>query len=140
MKSNLITIVIVSMAITLLSVLGFHVRVGSTVDSVAVLRTTGITCGSCSAKITKVLETLKGVAITEVDVDGGWVVVGYDSKTVNPVNIANTVTGAGFGSTVNQVLTPELFKLMSGRDIGTNTISSGCCGGNGGGCGFIKKS
>lgn len=128
-------------AITLLVVLAFRIRVGATADSVAVLRTTGMTCGSCSSKITKTLETLKGVATAEVDVEGGWVVVGYDSKMVKPDALAAQVSSAGFGSNVHQVLTPEQFKQITGREIGTKaTSNSGCCGDKGGGCGSNKKS
>lgn len=128
-------------AFTFLVVLAFHVRVGATADAIAVLKTTGMTCGSCSSKISKSLETLKGVAVTEVDVEGGWVIVGYDTKTVKPESLAAKVTGAGFGSNVHVVLTPDQFKQITGRDIGVKADpASGCCGGKGGGCGTNKKS
>jgi mercuric ion binding protein len=138
---KLSTSFLVLAAITVLVVLAFRIRVGATADSVAVLRTTGMTCGSCSSKISTALETLKGVAVTEVDVEGGWVVVGYDTKTVKPDALAAQVSSAGFGSNVHQVLTPEQFKQITGREIGTKaTSNSGCCGGKGGGCGSNKKS
>lgn len=140
MKNKKINVVILVSAVTLLSVFAFFVRVGATADSVAVLRTTGMTCGSCSSKITKALETLKGVAVTEVDVEGGWVIVGYDTKTVTPEALTGKVNGAGFGTNVHQVLTPEQFKQLTGRDIGARaTSNSGCCGSKGGGCGSNKK-
>ena len=139
MKNRIINVVVLVAAVTLLSVLAFYVRIGATADSVAVLRTTGMTCGSCSSKITKALETLKGVAVTEVDVEGGWVVVGYDTKTVKPDALAEKVSSTGFGSAVHKVLTPEQFKQVTGRDIGTKAApASGCCGGKGGGCGSNK--
>lgn len=141
MKNIKINVVILIAAVTFLSVLAFYVRIGATADSVAILKTTGMTCGSCSSKITKALESLKGVAVTEVDVEGGWVVVGYDTKSLKPESLAEKVNGAGFGSKVHVVLTPEQFKQITGRDIGTKaTPSSGCCGGKGGGCGSNKKS
>lgn len=140
MKNKNINVVILVSAVTLLSVFAFFVRVGATADSVAVLRTTGMTCGSCSSKITKALETLKGVAVTEVDVEGGWVIVGYDTKTVTPEALTEKVNGTGFGTNVHQVLTPEQFKQLTGRDIGARaTSNSGCCGSKGGGCGSNKK-
>jgi copper chaperone CopZ len=140
MKSKIINVVILVSAITILSVLALYVKVGSTADSVAVLRTTGMTCSSCSSKITKALESLQGVAVTEVDVEGGWVVVGYDTKTVKPEALAEKVSSTGFGSNVHQVLTPEQFKQVTGRDIGANVSpASGCCGGKGGGCGSGKN-
>lgn len=128
--------------ITVLVVLAFRISVGATADSVAVLKTTGMTCGSCSSKITKALESLKGVAVTEVDVEGGWVVVGYDTKDVKPESLAEKVNGAGFGSKVHIVLTPEQFKQLTGRDIGNKASTSGGCGGCGtkGGCGSNKQS
>ncbi len=140
MKNKIVNGVIVVTAITLLSLLGFYVRVGATADSVAVLRTTGMTCGSCSSRISKALETVKGVAVAEVDVEGGWVIVGYDTKSVKPEALAEKVNGAGFGSNVHMVLTPAQFKQVTGRDIGTKAVpASGCCGGKGG-CGSGKKS
>ena len=101
-----------------------------------------MTCGSCSSRITKSLEGLKGVAVTEVDVEGGWVVVGYDTKDVKPEVFVEKIRGTGFGSNVQVVLTPEQFKQITGRDIGKKDLSSGGCGGCGtkGGCGSNKNS
>jgi copper chaperone CopZ len=107
-----------------------------TADSVAVLKTTGMTCASCSGKVTSALESVKGVAVTEVDVDGGWVIVGYDTKSVKPESLAEKVSGTGFNSKVAEVLTPEEFRQRTGRTIGQNTeSSSGCCGKDGCGTG-----
>jgi periplasmic mercuric ion binding protein len=142
MKNRVVNVVILVAAVTLLSVFAFYVRIGATADSVAVLKTTGMTCGSCSSKISKELEALKGVAVTEVDVEGGWVIVGYDTKSVKPETLAEKVKNAGFGSNVHQVLTPEQFKQITGRDIGKKASPSGGCGGCGtkdGGCGSNKK-
>jgi len=140
MKNRIINVLILISAVTLLSILAFYVKVGATADSVAVLKTTGMTCGSCSSKITRALEALKGVAVTEVDVEGGWVIVGYDTKTVKPEVLAEKVNAVGFGSNVHQVLTPEQFKQITGRDIGAKAATtSGCCGSKGGGCGSNKK-
>lgn len=139
MKTNTANIVVVLVAVTLLSLLGFYVRVGATADSVAVLKTAGMTCGSCSSKITTALQDVKGVAATEVDVEGGWVIVGYDTKMVMPDKLAEKVNGAGFVSGVYRVLTPEQFKQITGRDIGKRASqASGCCGK--GGCGSGKQS
>jgi copper chaperone CopZ len=134
------TLLLLVAAITVLVVFAFRVGGGVIADSVAVLQTKGMTCGSCSSKITKALETLKGVAVTEVDVNGGWVVVGYDTKSVKPDALAEKVTGAGFDSKIHVILTPEQFKQITGRDIGAKAAQlSGCCGGNGG-CGTIRQS
>jgi len=142
MKNRIVNVVVLVFAVTLVSVLAFYVKIGATADSVAVLKTTGMTCGSCSSKITKALEAVKGVAITEVDVEGGWVIVGYDTKTIKPETLAEKVNGVGFGSNVHQVLTPEQFKKITGRDFGKNASPSGGCGGCGtkGGCGSNNNS
>ena len=125
---------LVIVAVTILVVLAFHVRIGATADSITVLRTSGMTCSSCSSKITKALESLKGVAVTEVDLNGGWVIVGYDTKSVKPESIAQKVSGIGFKSDVYGVLTPEEFRRITGRNVGQNIArSKGCCG-NDGGC------
>ena len=137
------TSLLVITAITFLVVLAFRVQIGATADSVAVLKTTGMTCGSCSSKITKALESLKGVAVTEVDVNGGWVIIAYDTKDIKPEVLAEKVTGTGFNSNVHDVLTPDQFKQITGRDIGKKASPSGGCGGcgpKGGGCGSNKKS
>jgi copper chaperone CopZ len=138
-KTICTTLLIVT-SVTLLVVLAFRVRIGATADSIAVLRTTGMTCGSCSSRITKALERERGVAVTEVDVAGGWVIVGYDTKAVKPENLALKVTETGFGSKVYAVLTPEEFKQVTGREIGKNaSAAKGCCGGKGGGCGTQQQ-
>jgi len=136
------TSLLVIITITVLAILALRIRIGATADSVTVLRTTGMTCGSCSSKITKALESLKGVAVSEVDVEGGWVVVGYDTKTVKPEDLAAKVSSTGFGSNVHLVLTPAQFKQIAGRDIGKQALPSGGCGGcdtKGGGCGSNKN-
>jgi periplasmic mercuric ion binding protein len=141
MKNKALNIAMVAVAVTLLSLLALYVRVGATADSVVVLRTAGMNCSSCSSKIAAALQKVKGVAATEVDVEGGWVVVGYDTKTVKPETLAENVNGAGFVSGIHRILTPEQFKQITGRDIGKKTsTASGCCGGKGGGCNSGKQS
>lgn len=136
----IINYIIITATVVFLVILAFRTKVGATANSIAVLKTDGMTCGSCSSKITKALESLKGVAVTEVDLNGGWVVVGYDTKNVSPENLAEKVTESGFNCNVQQVLTPEQFKRLTGRDIGAKTAAtSGCCGSKGGGCGSAEK-
>jgi mercuric ion binding protein len=133
------TALLIAASVTLLVVLALRVRVGATADAIAVLRTTGMTCSSCSSKITTALERERGVAVTEVDVAGGWVIVGYDTKTIKPENLALKVSETGFGSKVYAVLTPEEFRQVTGRDIGKDaSAAKGCCGGKGG-CGSQQK-
>ena len=132
--------IIVTVAV-LLTVLAFRVKTGVSADSVAILKTSGMTCGSCSKLISSGLETVKGVAVTEVDVEGGWVVVGYNTKDVMPDTLVEKVRESGFSSAVYALLTPEQFKQTTGREIGKAAEQgSGCCGGKGGGCGPGKQS
>lgn len=139
---GIINSILIATTVVFLATLAFYVKTGTTADSIAVLKTTGMTCGSCSSKITEALEKQKGVAVTEVDVEGGWVVVGYDTKAVTPWILAEKVSGAGFGSNVHRVLTPGQFKQITGRDIGKQASPSRGCGGCGpnGGCGTKKQS
>lgn len=139
-RRNAINALLILVSVTMLVVLGFRVRVGATADAVAVIRTSGMTCGSCSDKITRVLSREKGVAVTEVDVKGGWVVVGYDTKSVKPEVLSQKISGAGYGSSIQAVLTPEQFRQITGRDIGKGSSAGGCggCGPNGG-CGSKKQ-
>jgi copper chaperone CopZ len=122
--------------LVILGVCAFFVRIGATADAVVVLRTGGMTCGSCVSKITKALENVHGVAATEVDLQGGWVIAGYDSKQVEPERLAEKVVKTGFDSKVQVVLTPEQFRKLAGRDIGKQAAAGGCCGSDG--CGGKK--
>ena len=135
MKNKILNTSLVLAAVVVLAVFAFYVRVGATADAVVVLRTQGMTCQSCVAKITAALESERGVAATEVDLSGGVVIAGYDSKQVAPERLAKTVAATGFDSQVAQVLTPGEFRGIAGRDVGSRT--AGGCGGCGpGGCGM----
>ena len=118
----------------ILVISAFYVRVGATADQVVVLRTSGMTCSSCVSKITKALQSERGVAATEIDLAGGVVLAGYDSKQVAPDRLARTVAATGFKSEVAQVLTPQQFKSLVGRDLGVQA-QGGCCGPRGCGSG-----
>lgn len=142
-KKRISTALLLLASIAMLVALAFRVSIGATADSVAVLRTTGMTCGSCASKVTSSLESMKGVAVTEVDVENGWVVVGYDTKDVQPEKLAEKIKETGYYSKVYDILTPERFKQVTGRNIGEKSSTSGGCGGcgsgKGGGCGSNKK-
>jgi copper chaperone CopZ len=128
MKNKTLNACLIVTVLVMLGVSAFFVRIGATADSVVVLKTSGMTCGSCITKVTKALQNERGVAATEVDLEGGWVIAGYDSKLVAPEKLAQRVVATGFASSVQQVLTPEQFKKMVGRDIGKSSTGSGCCG------------
>jgi copper chaperone CopZ len=128
--NRIINSVIVTITALFLAALAFRVNAGITSDAVAVLKTAGMTCSSCSGKVTSALQSQRGVSVAEVDIEGGWVVVGYDTKLVKPDQLAERVSSAGFVSTIHQVLTPEQFKQISGHTLGkTKSTCSGCCKG-----------
>jgi copper chaperone CopZ len=131
MKYKALNACLLLTVLVILGVCAFYVRVGATADHVVVLKTSGMTCGSCIAKVTKALQNERGVAATEVDLEGGWVIAGYDSKLVAPERLAQRVMASGFASSVQTVLTPEEFKKLAGRDIGKTSPGSGCCGAKG---------
>ncbi|MCM2358489.1 MAG: heavy-metal-associated domain-containing protein [Geobacteraceae bacterium] len=135
-KGKIINIVLVLAVVVLLSIFALAVRISPTADNVAVLRTAGMTCGSCANDIEKALQAEGGVASVEVDVDGGWVVVGYDSKKTGPDAIVSTVAGLGYRSKVAEQLSVEQFRKITGRNPGQGvTRKTGC----GGGCGANKN-
>jgi len=113
MKKRIINVMILAAAVTFLSVLAFYVRVGVTADSVAVLRATG----------NDLRQLLKQDHNSTPSIEGsfcyrggcGWWLGsrGYDTKVVKPEVLAEKVKGAGFGSTVHVVLTPEQFKQVT---------------------------
>lgn len=135
MKNKILNASLVLLAVVVLALFAFWVRVGVTADAVVVLRTTGMTCSSCVNKITTALQAEKGVAAAEVDLASGLVIAGYDSKQVAPERLAKKVAATGFHSQVAEVLTPEQFRTIVGRDVGG--APQGGCGGCGpGGCGM----
>lgn len=139
MKKQITTLLLLLASVSIVVALAFRVSIGATADSVALLRTTGMTCGSCASKISEALKGMPGVAATEVDVDNGWVIVGYDTKTAQPEKLALKVRETGYYSMVYDVVTPEQYKQITGRDIGRKAgASKGCCGSGKGGCGTGK--
>jgi copper chaperone CopZ len=129
-KGKIINVVLVTASVALLVVFAFFVRLRPTADYVAELRTTGMTCGGCSATVEKALHGKSGVASVEVDVAGGWVVIGYDSKKIRPEELAATVIRQGYASRIERLSTVEQFRSMTGRFPGEGTAKKiGCiCG------------
>ncbi|WP_224985057.1 heavy-metal-associated domain-containing protein [Geomonas agri] len=128
MKNKILNTALIMAVVAVLAVFAFYVRVGATADQVVVLRTSGMTCGSCVKKITETLQSQKGVAAAEVDLESGLVVAGYDSKQTAPEKLAQAVQKSGFHSQVAQVITPQQFKSVVGRDVGGKAAPGGCCG------------
>lgn len=139
---KLVSGLIVLSVVGLLIYLGLHVNISSAseANSVAIIRSAGMTCSSCSSKIARALGGVKGVAVTEVDVEGGWVIVGYDCKSVQPEGLAHKISAVGYASNLHRVLTPDEFMKITGRDINARTVqASGCCGTKNGGCSSKKE-
>lgn len=132
MKSKILNASLLVAVLVILAAFGRYVRVGATADCVAVLRTSGMTCGTCVDRITKALQSQRGVAATEVDLARGYVIAGYDSKQVSPGALAQKVAKSGFACDVETVVSPEEFSKITGRRVGQKvTGGSGCCGSKG---------
>lgn len=132
MKNKIINLSLVLAIIAILVFFACYIRVRVTPDSVVVLRTSGMTCGSCEAKIRKILELQNGVASDEVNVDAGKVTVWYDSHAVQPEILAVKLTEIGFGSSLFIIMPVEKFMTITGKTGGTRTSAksswcSGCC-------------
>lgn len=129
---NIVNMLLILAAVVVVGILAFSVRLEASVNSVAVLRTQGMTCGSCAMRIEDALKGAKGVSSVQVNVNEGQVVVGYDSSLVKPEAIAEQVTGSGYGSSIIQVLTPEEYASLTGKNIAADIrkggCGSGCCG------------
>jgi periplasmic mercuric ion binding protein len=131
MNNSIINSVLMLVIVVVLVALAFRVRCSAPPDSIAILKTSGMTCAGCSDTIVRALTTVPGVAAAEVDVPGGRVSVGYAAASVTPETLVRQVTASGFGSTLQGIVTPRQFKQLTGRDFGRKGASSGCCSGAG---------
>jgi len=91
-RSRMITTMIACSVVVLLAYISFHVRSATAATAVAVLKTSGMTCGSCSEKISDALKNVKGVTHTEVDLGGGYVIIGFDDALTSPESLAQQVS------------------------------------------------
>lgn len=128
-KRNAVNSLLVLAAVVVVGIFAFSVRLEASANSVAILRAHGMTCGSCASKIEQSLKGTKGVASVQVNVSDGEVVVGYDSNHVRPEAIAEQIAGSGYGCSIIQVLTPEQYASMTGRNIAAARRGGGCGGG-----------
>ena len=135
-KRNVINMLLIIAAAVVVGVFAFSVRLEASANSVAILRAHGMTCGSCASRIEQALKGGEGVASVQVNVAAGEVVVGYDSQKVRPEAIAERITGSGYGCSITQVLTPEQYAAMTGKDIAAARQGGGC----GGGCCGTRQS
>ncbi len=58
----------------------------------------GMSCGSCSAKITATLEGVEGVVAAAVDYQEGTAVVAYDAAKVDQDKLLAAITDLGFAA------------------------------------------
>ncbi len=60
------------------------------------IKVDGMTCGGCSASVTRVLSALPGVAKAEVTLDPGQAVVDFDLAVVSRAALCAAIRDAGF--------------------------------------------
>jgi copper chaperone CopZ len=129
------TPLLVGIVILLLAVLASRIQIGATANTVAIMKTTGMTCPTCASTITRSLEKIKGVAGAEVDLAGSMVIVGYDRQGAKPESLVKTVNDCGFASSLQQVLTVAQYREITGRALPQRRPATGCRGcGQGSGC------
>ena len=138
-RKKVASIILAIAAVVLLVGLAFAVRLPAKADMVAVLRTSGMTCSSCSQKIQQALQGGAGIAQVEVDLQNGLVFVGYDSNKSRPDIFAEKVSGSGYRSTLLDQVTLAEFRTITGRDFGTAASGGGCGNCGSGGCGMPQQ-
>lgn len=132
MKGHFNIKVVVAVVIALLATAGAGFALKEKVpavtpDSVVILQSKGVSCGSCAGRIENALLAEPGVAAVEVDVDSGRVIVAIESKSVPPQRVAGTVTGLGYASTVVETRPISEYKTQTAPK--EKPAQSGGCGG-----------
>lgn len=128
-RGNILAAVAVAVVLVLF---GLFVRFDASANTYAVLKASGMTCGSCSGKVEKALRNKPGVSSVRVDLPSGLVLVGYDGRVLEARMLAEDVSKAGFSAKVQRVLDAKQYAaLMAGSPGGGcgNCNSSGACGG-----------
>lgn len=62
-----------------------------------IFKVTGMTCGSCTNKVTKALKAIPGVGDVHVSLSAGEASVRYDDQLTSPDQMKSAVQGAGYG-------------------------------------------
>lgn len=115
MKIGRVEKILIAMSIVVvLGSFAFALNARSKPDSVVVLKTLNMTCGSCAGSIEKVLGEKPGVDNVSVDVAAAQVVVVYDARQTNAQDLAGAVTAAGYPSGVVRELSLERYREITG--------------------------
>ncbi|MCM2263938.1 MAG: heavy-metal-associated domain-containing protein [Desulfuromonadales bacterium] len=134
MKIGLVEKILIALSVTVvLASFVFANNARTEPDSVVVLKTLGMTCGSCAGKIENALLGKPGVADVRVNVEAAQVIAAYDARVTSPEELADAVTTAGFRSGVVQKLPLEKYRAMTGQNVsgkdqsGKSGCGSSCC-------------
>lgn len=130
MKNGLLKIVLVMVGIIAVTVgAGFALSTPApAADTVVVLRTSGMTCGSCAAKIEGALKVVQGVDAVQVDVVRGMVLVAFNSQAAKADDLAAKISASGYNSTVATVLTMDQYLAVTGGGSTSGAKQAGCGG------------
>lgn len=131
MTKRIIVAVVVTLAAVVAVGCSFSGKKG-TPDSVAVITTTGMSCGGCAGKVKDALMEQKGVTAVNVDLASGRVFALIDSHQANPAALAAKITELGYRSTVASVVPASDFKKVEGSTVGQAADQGkkggyGCC-------------
>lgn len=96
-------------------------------DTVTVLKTEKLSCGSCAARITDALKEKAGVVNVEVNIAEGKVTVWHEQKQIPANQVATVVTDTGYPSTVVRTVAKDAFEKEAGKsNVQQNNIRTGC--------------
>lgn len=79
------------------------------------LKVTGMTCGSCTSKVTNALKAVSGVSDVNVSLSAGQATVQFDEQKTSSDQLKSAVKDAGYG-----VDLPTAMHSHQSKD--------GCCG------------
>jgi copper chaperone CopZ len=92
----------------------FNTMKRSITMQIELLKVTGMTCGSCTSKVTHALKATPGVSDVKVSLSAGEATVRYDEQLTSPDRLKSAVKETGYGvDPTNTTQKPE---------------GKGCCG------------
>lgn len=77
------------------------------------LKVTGMTCDSCTTKVTNALKAVSGVSDVKVSLSAGEATVQFDEKLSSPEQLKSAVKGAGYN--------------MDPSNVAEESEGKGCC-------------